>query len=239
MKINTQNLFLRDVYYYDIEACHYQIIKKYGLDISQLDKDNKEQRNIQIGKMMRDNPRLSKELREITTSIISEYLTRNKIKEDEVISRQYDGFITTKKLYKTNLDPIPIKESNYNLMLIASTRDRYIAYNGSQSILKGIPNRYKEMDKFLASILDTNFLSKSAIFTSLENLKNKVLNSSNWKLYFIDQDEKNGNVVFNKYGQLTVSKSVAKLMELEDVNKSWYFEYYIRPFTEAIVMEFI
>lgn len=239
MKISTENLFLRDVYYYDIEACHYQIIKKYGLDISQLDKNNKQQRNITIGKMMKNNPRLTSELRKITTSIISEYLSRNKIREDEVITRQYDGFITTKKLYKTDLDPIPIKESVFDLMLIGSTRDRYIAKNSNETVLKGIPNRYKEMDKFLSSILDINFLSKISIFKSLEKLKEEISNSSRWKLYFIDHGERNGSVMFNRYGELEISKSIAKLMELNDVNKLWYFNHYLKPFTEAIVMEFV
>lgn len=238
MKIDIQQLFLRDVYYYDIEACHYQIIKKFGLDISHLDKEDKEQRNIQIGKMMKDNPRLTKALRNITNSTISEYLSRNNISDSEVITRQYDGFITTRKLYKINLDPIPIKEYSYQILLISSTRDRYVASDGKNSILKGIPNRYKEIDKYLSSLLKLNFMNKTSIFKNLEKLKNDILSSDNWRLFFIDQGNDYGNIVFKKFGQLSIAKNVARLMDLEDINKEWYFNYYIRPFTEAIVMEF-
>ena len=71
MKINENvKLVLKDVYLYDIEACHYTIMEKLGMDVSELDKSDKSQRNIEIGKMMRKNPKLTSLLRNTTKSII-------------------------------------------------------------------------------------------------------------------------------------------------------------------------
>ena len=45
MKINENvKLVLKDVYLYDIEACHYTIMEKLGLDVSTLDRDRKSTR---------------------------------------------------------------------------------------------------------------------------------------------------------------------------------------------------
>ena len=239
MKLQTENLFYRDIYYYDIEACHYQIIKNFGLDISRLDKSDKQQRNIEIGKMMGENPRFSKALRNFTISIISDYLSRNKISEEDVLLYQYDGFITTKKLYRTNLEPIPLKEYFFEKFLIGSKRDRYIAKCKDETIIKGVPNKYDKMNELFSKLININFVSKQNIFINLEEIKNKIYTTNNWQLFFIDTEkEKYGEMVFKKYGQISIARSAAKLIDIEDIDKEWYYNKYIRPFSEAIVLEF-
>lgn len=239
MKIESENLFYRDIYYYDIEACHYQIIRNFGLDISRLNKEDKQQRNVEIGKMMGENPRFSKALRNFTHSIINDYLSRNKISEEDVILRQYDGFITSKKLYKTNLEPIPLKEYFFEKFLIGSNRDRYIAKYKDDVIIKGVPNKYPRMNNFLGKIININFASKESIFNSLEKIKKDLYNSNDWKLFFIDvNDSDYGEIIFKKYGQISIAKSAAKLIDIDDIDKKWYYNKYIRPFTEGIVIEF-
>ena len=109
MKINENvKLILRDVYLYDIEACHYTIMTKLGMDLTGIDRNDKLERNIAIGKMMRKNPKLTSILRNTTRSIIDEYITRNNIQENDIILRQYDGIIITKTLKETNVNSIPL-----------------------------------------------------------------------------------------------------------------------------------
>ena len=84
MQINkNKKLILSDVYLYDIESCHYSIMQNLGLDMTGIERDNKLERNIQIGKMMRKNPKLTSLLRNTTNSIIDEYMRVNEITEDE------------------------------------------------------------------------------------------------------------------------------------------------------------
>ena len=60
MNINENlKLVLRDVYLFDIEACHYTIMTKLGIEMPGIDRDNKLERNIYIGKMMSRNPNLT------------------------------------------------------------------------------------------------------------------------------------------------------------------------------------
>ena len=51
---------------------------------------------------MGENPVISAMLRTTTESLISEYINRNSLKEEDVIIRQYDGFLTKKTLYDTD-----------------------------------------------------------------------------------------------------------------------------------------
>ena len=79
MQLNENlNLILKDIFLYDIEACHYTIMKNLGYDMSKIPYENKLERNTQIGKMMRENPRLTSILRKTTESTIDEYILKNK-----------------------------------------------------------------------------------------------------------------------------------------------------------------
>jgi len=111
MKITDEIQYvIRDIYFYDIESCHYQVLSSLGYDLSHIDQSDKLKRNTQIGLMMRDNPRITKILRNITTSTIDSYLKLNKVHENEIILRQYDGVILTKRLYQTDqFIPLPLR----------------------------------------------------------------------------------------------------------------------------------
>ena len=75
MELNSNlPLIMRDLRVYDIEACHYTILKNKGYDLSHIDPEDKLGRNIMIGQMMRDNPRITSLLRTTTESIINDYI---------------------------------------------------------------------------------------------------------------------------------------------------------------------
>ena len=240
MNINKNcKLFMRDVYLYDISACHYTIMENLGFDLSKIDKQNKEKRNTQIGLLMRDNPKLTSILRTTTNSLIDEYLVRNEISEDDLIIRQYDGIIT-KKALKESDQFIPLElRSIYQVMIISFNRNMYIANDGTDVIIKGIPHRYDSIDKIYKEIVRINYLNKESVFRSLQNIKNKILSSDDASLYCIPTSEDKYAVFFKQYGQLEVSKSMTRVMDTEDIDKKYYFNYYIEPFTKSITVEFV
>lgn len=241
MNINKYcKLFLRDVYSYDISACHYNILKSLNYDVSKIDKDDKLKRNIQIGMLMRDNHNLTSIIRSTTDSIIDEYLLRNKVSSQDLIIRQYDGFITTKFL-KENLNqylPIDVR-SMYSVFIISSDRTMFIATDGNQISIKGISNRYDEMDKIYKKVLFINYANKESIFISLQNIKDEILNSTNPLLYCIPSGEKKFNIFLKQYGQYEISETMTKIIDTSDIDKEKYFNYYLKPFFESIVIEFI
>jgi len=242
MKINEKvNLVLRDVYLYDIKACHYTILKNLGFDLTGINLENKLERNIQIGQMMKKNPRLTSLLRSTTRSIIDEYILRNKVSEEEIILRQYDGLLLTKTLRETHLEKIPLDiRRHFEIFISSVDRTRYIAKDSENKIsIKGVPFRYEEMDNIFRKICNINFSNKTAIFKQLQKIKDNFFNSDDARLFGIPTKENFYNVYLKKYGEIEISKQTLTIMDTNDVDKERYFEFYISPFTKSIVMEFV
>lgn len=241
MNINKNcKLFLNNVYSYDISACHYNILKNLNINISNIEKEDKLKRNIQIGKMMRDNPKLTSIIRLTTESLIDEYIFRNNVSKDNIIIRQYDGFMSLKPLARTVDQYLPISlQTIFSVFIISIDRTMFIATDGNKISLKGIPNRYPEIDEIFKKILFINFANKESIFTNLQHIKDEILNSSNSNLYCIPSSEDKFNVFLKKYGQFEISKNIIDILDHDDIDKRKYFEYYLQSFFDSIVFEFI
>jgi hypothetical protein len=209
-----------------------------GFDMSAIDKDDKLKRNTQIGLLMKSNPRLITVLRTTTISIINEYIKLNDIKEDELILNAYDGIITTRRLTVTTDTFIPFDmQKYYEFMLISFDRQKYLAKTYDKVYIKGVPHRYPEMDKILEKLLKLNFASKKSIFVGLQNIKDQVMNGDDVKLYCIPVGEKQYSVFFKGYGETQITKNMIKVLDVTDVDREKYFELYLRPFCESIVLE--
>jgi len=240
MKINSEKLFLRDLFLYDVSSCHYNILKGLGVDLSGLDPNNKEQRNIRIGLLMRDNPNLTSMLRTITESTINEYLTRNNIDESSVILRQYDGIIVSKPMVGTD-EFLPLELRGIIQTFLSSfNRDKFLAlYQNSEISIKGVPQRYEMIDEIFAKILKINFLSKWAVFESLQKIREEVFTSKNSLLYYVPEDDKEGSVMLKGYGPTRISKTMARVMDAGDIDRDHYWKFYFEGFAKSIVKEFI
>jgi len=241
MKINENlKLVMKDLYLYDIEACHYNIVKHLGMD-TDIDENDKTGRNIQIGKMMRKNPRLTSVLRSTTHSIIDEYIRRNKIQEDEIVIRQYDGLILTRGLQETEIGAIPLKRRRFYQVFICSIdRSKYISLDSSfKTSIKGVPFRYPHMDVIYEKICKLNFGKKGAIFRGLQNIKDSFLTSEDTKLFGVPLKNGKFNIFLTRYGEMQVSEQTLKIMDSDDIDKQRYFDFYIIPFTKSIVYEFV
>ncbi len=243
MKINNKvDFFLHDVYNYDIPSCHYNIIKKLNYKTKEIsDPENKEDRNIKIGMMMRDNTKLSSILRNITESVIDEYIKINRVNEDEIVIRQYDGIITTRKLQNltSNYNVPLILKRIFQFMIIGIDRDRYLGYDGKQIFIKGVPNKYKGIILFLQYFSKINFLHKESVFKGLQKIKDSLLKSEDPSLFAIPTGKDTYNVILKKYGQIEIKKGTVNILDTSDIDKEWYFEYYIQPFTKSITFEFL
>jgi hypothetical protein len=242
MKLNENlNLVLKDVFLYDIEACHYTILKNLGYDVSGIPYDDKFERNKKIGQMMRENPRLTSILRNKTESTINEYIMMNSISENDIVIRQYDGLILLKALRETNIGQIPLDlRKHFEIFISSVNRTRYIAQDSKgKTTIKGVPFRYKEMDAIYEKICKINFGNKSAIFKGLQRIKDDILNSSNPHLFGIPLKNEKFNIFLKRYGELEVSGPILNIMDTDDIDKQKYFDFYITPFTKSIVTEFV
>lgn len=240
MKINEKvNLFLRDVYLYDIEACHYNILKKIGYDMSNIEVEDKLKRNIQIGLLMKKNPHLTSLLRSTTKSIIDEYIEVNKIKDEEIIIRQYDGIITTTTLKITDLGHIRLDpRKHFQIFITSFDREKYLALDSSNEVtIKGLPYKYEKIILILQKICKIRFSNKVEIFTQLQKIRDDFLNSKDPELFAIPVNDNLYHIFFKEFGELEVKNSVLSILDTDDIDKEKYFKIYLEPFTKSIVLE--
>jgi len=240
MEINKNlRLILRDLHLYDIEACHYTIMKSLGYDLEGVDPNDKLARNIKIGQMMRDNPRITSLLRTTTESVINDYILKNKVKDDEIVLRQYDGIILTRTLSCTSISHIPLNRRKTFQKFIASIdRRKYIAMDNNFKIsIKGMSHRYPQMDKMYKRLCSIADMKKGSMFLNLQKLKDEIIETDDCKLFGIPQ--KNGKMIvfLQGYGEIEISEPTLRIMDTQDVDRERYFKYYIEPFTKSIVFE--
>lgn len=230
---------MHDLYSYDIKSCHYSLLKNLIFDVSDIEKNNKLKRNIQIGKMMKSNPRLTSLLNVTTNTIIEEFLINNKVTDDELILRQYDGIIVTRPLKKTQGRQMYLDlRSQLEVFISSFNRQMYIARDKNKIITKGIPNNYDKMKQIYEKIVKINFINKTSIFKNLQRIKNDFLSSNDSYLFAIPSGEK--FIIFLKgYGDIEISKQTIKLMDASDIDKEKYFNMYVKPFTESLTFEFV
>jgi hypothetical protein len=241
MKINpNMKLILNEVYVYDIEACHYNLMKNNGFDLSGIDPNDKIERNIAFGKMMAENPRITDFLRSTTISLIDEYITANEIEEDDIVIRQYDGLLLKKLLHKNNIQSIPLNlRKTFDVFISSIDKSMYIAITTSRDIsIKGVPFRYPHMDEMYKKICQLNFANKIALFKGLENIKRLILGSNDIKLFAIPNKNKKFSIFLLGYGEMEVSPGTIKLIDTDEIDKMRYFDIYLSPFTKSIVAEF-
>jgi len=240
MDINKNcKLFLRGVYLYDISSCHYVILEKLGFDVSNIDKNDKEKRNTQIGLAIRDNPRLGSMLRSITTSTIDEYLKENNVSDDDIILRQYDGILVTKRLTITK-GHIPLDlQKFFDIFIISIDRSCYLGFTPDSVTIKGVPNRYQKIDDVYEKLSKINYNSKESIFKGLEEVKKLIFNTDDVMLFCIESEEDKYSIILKQYGEIEVSKSTAKLLDMDEIDRQKYFDFYLKPFTMSICKEFL
>jgi hypothetical protein len=243
MKINDKCKFvLKDIYSYDIPSCHYNILKHLGHDISGIDPDNKLERNIAIGKMMKNNPRLTTLLRTTTQSLIDLYLSKNHIEKDNIILRQYDGVILNKPMTELNIGQIPLEFRNYFDIFISSINKRsFIAKDFSKKkiSIKGVSSRYEAMDEIYGKFCDINFSNKTSIFVALQKIKDGLMKTENAHLFAVPTREDRYNVYLKEYGELEISKSVINIMDTDDIDRERYYNFYILPFAQSVVFQYV
>lgn len=241
MKINpNMKLILNEVYVYDIEACHYTLMKNNGFDLEGIDPNDKLGRNIAFGKMMAENPRITDFLRSTTIALIDEYITANEITDDDIVIRQYDGLLLKKLLHRNDIHSIPLNlRKTFDVLISSIDKSMYIAITTSGNIsIKGVPFRYKPMDEMYKKICQLNFANKISLFKGLENIKRSILESNDVKLFAIPNKNKKFSIFLLGYGEMEVSPGTIKLIDTNEIDKMRYFDIYLSPFTKSVVAEF-
>ena len=236
--MKTKKFFYTEqVYEYDIEACYYNLMKSIGLNISNINFENKEVRNREIGILQRENPSLSIVLDNASKNIVNYYIMRNNLDDDSILLIQKDGFLTNKKLeYIDDIHPIRIK--TYYSKTIFSLHDK--SYLGIKTLggvdVKGIINKPDSLD-FYNKFETLNYNSISSLINSINEYRKFILSTTKLEFFLFKTDEDdiyktkliNGDII-------KLKRNSFKLLNHKDVDKEYLWENYIWKFIEPIVL---
>ena len=178
-------------------------------------------------------------LRSVTTSTIDEYLKENNISENDIILRQYDGILLIKRLTITK-GHIPLDlQKFFDMFIISIDRSCYLGFTSDSITIKGISSRYQKMDEVYRKLSRINYNSKESVFKGLEEVRKLIFNTDDIMLFCIESDEDRYSVFLKQYGEIEVSKSTARLLDMNEIDRQKYFDFYLKPFTMSICKEFL
>jgi hypothetical protein len=229
-------LVQRDLYYYDIVSAFPTIMQNNNYDFGDVDLSNKEERNIFIGKQQATNTNLSKYLNESIKDLTDFYLQYNEIDDEDVIFRQKDGFILKKTLSNNDMYIEMKLRHMLSLLIIDTSRTMMIYFDeNNQLYMNGIRYQYDKLSDIYNRFLELDFYNKSTLCLQLQSIKNSVINSDDKLLFGINGDDVQYTFIL-KNGK-SIRTYDPDFVNIEDIDKNKYFNFYFKPFMDSIFME--
>jgi len=234
MPINkTCCLVNRNLYFYDFKSAYPRILNGIEWDFTNVDLTDKEGRNIQIGLAQRDNENLSSYLIETVTSLINYYVSRNGLKEEDIVVMQRDGFITKKQLLITDeLMKLDFR-GMIDLLIITTDRKKYLSVKDGVVDIKGVQNVYDSLFEIYNRFKNLNFFDKKILYSQLHAIRKSVFKIEDKKFFMIPFNDE--IVVQSLNGPRIVSGEVA--FSIKDIDKLKYYNHYFREFVESVFLE--
>lgn len=229
------DLVLSNIYEYDIVACHYHLLKNIGWDMSEIPYDDKITRNIKIGILQKNNPKLINYLLDSTEGVIQYYLDKNKISSNEIVIRVRDGLFLKTQL-KDNTSSLPVEfRGMISKFIITLDRRKYLYIKSDGTVkVKGISNR--PLDTSFYDLFKTlNFMNKKELIRGIENIRTLINRSNNIK-WFTFSNDKSYHIPIIGVGNIEVSKSGLNYIDDSEVDKKIIWEEYIWPFVQPILL---
>ena len=178
---------VKHVFHYDIKSCYPRLLERKGYTIPY--SDNKVERNIYIGKLIKNNRELGKILQEETKMIINKFIDVNEIKEEEILAIEKDGLLINKFLTVNKLnEPIIPEFRNYYSLAVRSYRNKksLLLVNENDIVIKGIKYRTVGLPNFIKKYIDKlNNSDYNKWFKILNEMRNDYLNTNDLSLFDI------------------------------------------------------
>jgi len=230
------SLILHDLYYYDIVSAFPTIMSAQNYNFGNIDLNNKEERNIFIGREQLKNSNLGSFLNESVNNLTDFYLEYNEIDDNDVIFRQKDGFIITKMLAKNNLYIEMKLRHMLSLLFIDINRQSMVYFDENNDIeIKGVRHYYKALKNIYSKFIDLDFYNKKTLTIQLKNIRDNVVLSKDKFLFAIENDDNEYTFILKNQRQIKTYD--VDFVDLEEIDKVKYFNYYFKPFLDAIYIE--
>lgn len=240
MSVNKQcPLVLSDLYEYDFSACGYNILQNSGWDMTDIEYSDKEKRNVEIGYLQRNNPRVAYFLHSTMENLINFYISENKLSElNDVIIRTKDSIITCKSLSLTNLTmPIEFRGVISKLIISADRKMWLIVRSDGKVDVKGIKD--KPMDiSFYNMFRNIDYTTSKSIVHSMEQMRQTVLKKGNLLWYCREGDDDKILLPVRNIGIIKFKRSTVGSVDISEVDKRFLWEDYMWPFCRSLMIHY-
>ena len=232
----TCPLVLHDLYYYDIVGAFPTIMQNQNYDFGDIDLDNKQERNIFIGKQQIKNKNLSSYLNDSVKYLTDFYLQYNEIDDEDVIFRQKDGFILKKILPKNNLYIEMTLRHVLPILYIDITREKMIYFDENDELyVKGVRYYYDRLSDVYLKFKDLDFYNKKILCLQLQDIKNSVVYCKDKLFFGMNGDDVQYTFILKNGKKIRTYDP--DFVELEEIDRQYYFDVYFKPFLDSIFIE--
>lgn len=140
---NIPFLFNTEIIEYDMRNGGFSITKEFGLlpeeKIKELDKMNKEERKVALGKIQRSNPSYKEATKVGFRDARQLFFELNELEDSDIISVKKDAIFTTKHVKTTKVGKyIEFRPKNWYTSYIQLRKNLELYYNPNQIDVKGI-----------------------------------------------------------------------------------------------------
>jgi len=228
-------LILSGLYEYDFASCAYNILRNIGWDLSKIDPNDKEKRNITIGYIQRDNPDIGQYIQLTISNLVDFYIEQNGLVENEVVLRQKDSITTTKPLKIIDKTMEFEFRGVISKLIISTDRKKWlIIYSDGRVVTKGLTKNLYD-DSFFMMFRNIDFANRRVLIDNLENMRRHIIQSEKIG-WFVMTEEDSFIVPIIGEGFIKFRKSSLCSLTPEDIDRSYLWEEYLWPFVQSIIV---
>jgi hypothetical protein len=240
--LNKDILYLKNttITEYDIKSAGFTVIKYKKLlpeeEIFELEKIDKEERNIRIGKRILQYPRIGEEIINTLAEVRKDFVVLNQIYENDILSIKKDAIFLIRKnptVLKIGMFEFRAKKS-YTSYCYLNKKEFYYSSLEDSLELKGFTeeNRNKQNDYLLKDIKKIMTMSEKLIneqlFVFLKQYRSKYLNRQlDIETY---RDIETGKFSVDDYFMEDISK---ELLQSADISQNYIN--YLLPLFNAVI----
>ena len=211
-------------------------MQNQNYDFGDIDLDNKQERNIFIGKQQIKNKNLSSYLNDSVKYLTDFYLQYNEIDDEDVIFRQKDGFILKKILPKNNLYIEMTLRHVLPILYIDITREKMIYFDENDELyVKGVRYYYDRLSDVYLKFKDLDFYNKKILCVQLQDIKNSVVYCEDKLFFGMNGDDVQYTFILKNGKKIRTYDP--DFVELEEIDRQYYFDVYFKPFLDSIFIE--
>lgn len=229
---------------YDLRSGGFSVIKEYKLldqkYIDEISKLEKEQQKITIGKLQIKIPDLSKKMVEGFGKARKEFVTKNNVSEDNILSIKKDAlflincFNITGKLS----DNLEFREKNsYSSYIRLNNKEFYYSSSANDLDVKGLGDKERELQQlFLLKnikifLKQAEKISKYELYKSLKDFRSKYLNRKLPVETYRNLDSGTFIMLDSNFEMDNVNEQM-----VNNIDISYNYKYYIMPLIQKILL---